>query len=195
LPPLARSSWCASEALIPLSDLDFRRIASTKRRLAWASDLQRLAHNIVSSRWSAYFEAFGITTPSRSDGRSAAIFPRRCTVFACARAFFQQRYDRIFIYAFPALRIQTFFPCTRYGAPLRSLEKRHLSAFLILMPITAVLMESALRKARKCCLYLCIRRDRIGMVSTFAQSNVNRYAVRLDGILYLLGILVALSQR
>lgn len=129
--------------------LIFSELASTKSRFAWgigAFVASFIASYLLAGR--AYFESIWyydrLLAPTADPLQYLVV---ACAVFAVVRALFLQRYNRIFIYAFPALRIQTFFPWYAiWSLPYALLEKRHLPAFLILMPLTAVLMESGLAK-------------------------------------------------
>jgi hypothetical protein len=80
-----------------------------------------------------------------------------CAVFAVARALLRQRLEPMYAYAFPALRIQTFFPWYAIWAlPYALLEKRRLAHFLCLLPLTAFLMETGVAKSAQSTLYACI---------------------------------------
>jgi hypothetical protein len=144
-----------SFALIGL--LIFTELALTIRRLAWAGATfcaSLLTSYIFAGR--QYFESIWyydrLLAPTADPLQYVVA---ACAVFALARALFQQRYDPIMAYAFPTLRMQTFFPWYAIWAlPYALLEKRRLSAFLILMPIMAVLMESGLAKNAQLLVYV-----------------------------------------
>jgi hypothetical protein len=153
--PLAAACAIVTAAQVKLSFafigiLIFAELASTKRGFAWATGTF-VASFIISYIFAGrtYFESIWyydrLLAPTADPLQYLVV---ACAIFALVRALLQQRFDRIFIYAFPALRIQTFFPWYAiWSLPYALLEKRYLPAFLILMPIVAVLMESGLAKS------------------------------------------------
>jgi hypothetical protein len=64
-------------------------------------------------------------------------------LIAIVYALLYQRYNAIATYALPALRIQTLFPWYAiWSLPYAVREGKHLASFMILLPITAFLMET-----------------------------------------------------
>jgi hypothetical protein len=162
--PLAAACAVLIAAQIKLSFaligiLVFTELASIKSRFAWAS--ATFAASIVLSYVLAgrpYFESIWYYDRLFAPTADPLQYPvAACALFAIACALFKQRHERTFIYAFPTLRIQSFFPWYAiWSLPYALFEKRHLSAFLILMPIMAVLMESGLAKSAQLSMYILL---------------------------------------
>jgi hypothetical protein len=82
---------------------------------------------------------------------------------AIVYALLYQRYNAVATYALPALRIQTLFPWYAiWSLPYAVREGKHLASFMILLPITAFLMETSVAYLSQlivyigCAVILCI---------------------------------------
>jgi hypothetical protein len=78
-------------------------------------------------------------------------------VWATFSAVFLGRYRQVYTYTLPALRIQTFFPWYAiWSLPYAIRERTHLAAFLILLPVMALLMETGIAKGAQLIAYATV---------------------------------------